>query len=102
VALVLPSLVLMIVISRMLMKYMQTPLVQSIFSGLRPAVVGLLLAATLLLMNAENFSSIGENAWQFWISVALFVATFVGVKLVKINPIHMICLAAYAGLMLLY
>jgi len=102
VALVLPSLVLMIVISRMLMKYMQTPLVQSIFSGLRPAVVGLLLAATLMLMNAENFSSIGENAWQFWISVALFVATFVGVKLVKINPIHMICLAAYAGLMLLY
>ena len=41
-ALVLPSLILMILISKMFMKYMNTPLVQSIFTGLRPAVVGLL------------------------------------------------------------
>lgn len=101
-ALMLPSLILMIVISKMFMKYMHTPLVQSIFEGLRPAVVGLLGAATLLLMNAENFSTPTEDAWQFWISVALFVATFVGTKFVKINPIVMICFAAYAGLMLLY
>lgn len=101
-ALVLPSFILMILISRMLMKYMDTPLVQSIFTGLRPAVVGLLLAATLLLMNSQNFGSLGVSPWQFWVSVALFVATFVGTKYVKINPIHMIGLAAYAGLMLLY
>ena len=101
-ALVLPSLILMILICRILMKYMKTPVVQSVFTGLRPAVVGLLLATTLLLMNSENFSSISENPWQFWISIALFVATFVGTKYVKINPIHMIFLAAYAGLMLLY
>ena len=48
-ALVLPSLILMILISKMFMKYMNTHLVQSIFIGLRPAVVGLLAAATLLL-----------------------------------------------------
>ena len=41
-ALVLPSLVLMILISRMLYKYMKTSAVQSIFIGLRPAIVGLL------------------------------------------------------------
>jgi len=44
-ALVLPSLILMILISKMFMKYMNTSLVQSIFTGLRPAVVGLLAAA---------------------------------------------------------
>ena len=38
-ALVLPSLILMILISKMFMKYMNTPLVQSVFKGLRPAVV---------------------------------------------------------------
>ena len=42
-ALVLPSLILMIVISKMFIKYMQTRTVQSIFAGLRPAVVGLWL-----------------------------------------------------------
>ena len=60
VALVLPSLVLMIVISRMLMKYMQTPLVQSIFSGLRPAVVGLLLAGHTGAMYCVLFVMLGH------------------------------------------
>ena len=71
-ALVLPSLILMILISKMFMKYMKTSLVQSVFTGLRPAVVGLLAAATLLLCNEENF------------------------------PIRMICYAGIAGLLLLY
>lgn len=101
-ALVLPSLILMILISKIFMKYMNTSAVQSIFSGLRPAVVGLLAAATLLLLNEENFGSIHLNPWQFWISVALFAATFYGTMFLKINPIRMICYAAFAGLLLLY
>lgn len=101
-ALVLPSVVLMILISKMFMKYWDTPVVQNVFTGLRPAVVGLLAAATLLLMNAENFSKPSENLWQFCISVFLFAATFVGTKVVKINPIKMIGFAAFAGLLLLY
>ncbi|MBR1687335.1 MAG: chromate transporter [Prevotella sp.] len=101
-ALILPSLILMIVISRMFLKYMHAPVVQSVFAALRPAVVGLLAAATLLLMTRENFSAPSENPWQFWISVALFCAAFYGVKVLKINPIRMICYCALAGLVLLY
>lgn len=101
-ALVLPSLILMIMISKMFLKYMNTPAVQSVFKGLRPAVVGLLGAASLLLMTPENFSLPGENPWQFWISVALFAATFIGTYVLKINPIRMIVYAAVAGLVLLY
>ena len=101
-ALVLPSLILMILISKMFLKYMDTPVVQNIFAALRPVVVGLLAAATLLLMNKENFSLPSVNPWQFWISVALFLATFVGTKFVKVNPIKMILFSAFAGLILLY
>ena len=101
-ALVLPSFILMILIEKILMKYMNTSSVQSVFSGLRPAVVGLLAAATLLLMNPENFSAPDVNPWQFWISCALFVASFVGTKYFKVNPIRMICYAGVAGLLLLY
>ena len=99
-ALMLPCFVLMIVISKLFMKYMNTSLVQSIFLGLRPAVVGLLAAATLLLANKENFST-PDNPWQFYISIFLFAATFVGTKWVGINPIRMILYAAFAGLVLL-
>ena len=101
-ALVLPSFILMIIISMMFMKYMKTQPVQNMFQGLRPAVVGLLFAASLLLMTPENFSTPSENPWQFWISCFLFVASFVGTKFFKINPIRMICYAAIAGLVLLY
>ena len=101
-ALVLPSLILMILISKMFLKYMRTNTVQSVFMGLRPAVVGLLAAATLLLCTKENFSSPSENAWQFWISVFLFIVTFFGTLVLKINPIKMIVMAGFAGLLLLY
>ena len=86
-ALVLPSLILMILISKMFMKYMKTSLVQSVFTGLR---------------NEENFSTPKENPWQFFISCALLIATAVGTGYLKINPIRMICYAGIAGLLLLY
>jgi chromate transporter len=101
-ALVLPSLILMILISKMFMKYMHHRSVESVFMGLRPAVVGLLAAATLLLMTPDNFSTPMEDPWQFGISCFLFVAAFVGVKFIGINPIRMICYCAAAGLVLLY
>ena len=91
-ALVLPSLILMILISKMFMKYMNTSAVQNVFAGLRPAVVGLLAAA------APPFI----NPWQFGISLFLFATTFAGTKFLKINPIRMIGYAAVAGLLLLY
>ena len=101
-ALVLPSLILKVLISKMFMKYMNTRPVKSIFKGLRPAVVGLLAAATLLLCNSDNFSAPSINMWQFCVSLFLFAATFVGTMWIKVNPIRMVCYAAIAGLVLLY
>ena len=46
---------------------------------LRPAVIGLVLAAALLLMNNHSFTD--------WKSVAIFVAAFVLTAWVKTNPI---------------
>ncbi len=101
-ALVLPSLILMILIAKMFMRFMHHHSVESVFHGLRPAVVGLLAAATLLLCTRENFSTPKENLWQFCISCFLFIASFYGVKVMKINPIHMILFSAVAGLVLFY
>lgn len=101
-SLVLPSFVLMILISKMFMRYMKARVVQSVFDGLRPTVVGLLAAATIMLLNKDNFGSPVDTTWQFIISVLLFAATFYGTLFVKINPIKMIGYAAIAGLLLLY
>lgn len=100
-AVVLPSLILMLAISRFFMKYKNHPAVEQTFMGLRPAVIGLLAAASLLLMNAENFSTPGQNPWQFFISVGLFLFAFIGQQVYKMNPILLLVLCGLTGLLLL-
>ena len=99
-AVVLPSLILMLAISRFFMKYKNHSSVEHTFMGLRPAVVGLLAAAALLLMNAENFSAPGENPWQFFISVGLFLFAFIGQMVYKMNPVLLLVLCGISGLLL--
>lgn len=100
-AVVLPSLILMILISRFLMAYRHHPAVEQVFTWLRPAVVGLLIAAALCLMTADNFSTPTENPWQFCISIAIFCFAFLSATIYKMNPIRIICLCGVAGLALL-
>lgn len=96
-AVMLPSIVLMLMVSRFFMKYSKHPAVEAVFKGLRPAVVGLVASAALLLMTEENFGSPTETPLQFWISVALFVAAFVALKFFKVNPILLLALAGLFG-----
>ena len=99
---VLPQFLIMVFVLKVLKKYWEHPVKKMIFDSLRPVVVGLIGAAALLLMDTENFGSPKVSLWQFGISVFLFVATFVGTQFFKINPIRMIYLAGFAGLLLYY
>lgn len=99
-AVVLPSFILMIAISRFFLKYQKHPLVESVFKGLRPAVVGLLAAAALVLMTAENFGNYQTNPYQFIVSVVIFLVAFIGTRKFKVSPILMIALCGAAGWLL--
>ena len=96
-AVMLPSIVLMLVVSRFFMKYSKHGCVEAVFKGLRPAVVGLIASAALLLMTEENFGSPSETPLQFWVSVSLFVVAFVAMKFFKISPILILVLAGVFG-----
>ena len=99
-AVVLPSFILMLAISKFFLKYQKHPVVEAVFSGLRPAVVGLLASAALVLMNAENFSSPKEDMYSFIISCLIFLIAFIGTRKYKINPILMSVVCGIAGLIL--
>ena len=90
-AVVLPSFILMLTISKFFLKYQKHPVVESVFSGLRPAVVGLLASAALVLM---------KDTYTFVVSVIIFLIAFVGTKKYKANPILMIIACGIAGLIL--
>ena len=96
-AVMLPSIVLMLIVSRFFMKYSKHKNVENVFRLLRPAVVGLIASAALLLMTEENFGSPTETPLQFWVSVTLFVAAFVAMKFYKVSPILILVLAGVFG-----
>ena len=96
-AVMLPSIVLMLIVSRFFMKYSKHRNVENVFRLLRPAVVGLIASAALLLMTEENFGSPTETPLQFGVSVALFVAAFVAMKFLKVSPILILLLAGVFG-----
>ena len=99
-AVVLPSFILMLTISKFFLKYQKHPAVEAVFSGLRPAVVGLLASAALVLMNVEHFGSPTDDTYTFVISIIIFLVAFIGTKKYHANPILMIIACGIAGLIL--
>lgn len=99
-AVVLPSFILMLALSHFILRYRKHPVMEAVFSGLRPAVVGLLASAALALMNTENFGSPTEDTRSFIISCVLFLIAFIGTRRYKLNPVGLIAACGVAGLLL--
>lgn len=93
----LPSFILMLLVSRFLLKYTDHPAVRSVFSALRPVVIGLIASAALMLMNRENFGDPSKDMAQFLLSVYLFAASFVAINKWKMNPIQVIIISGAIG-----
>ncbi|MCC8146704.1 MAG: chromate transporter [Bacteroidales bacterium] len=89
-AVCLPSFILVLAIAHSYRKFSANKYVEYAFEGLRPATVGLVGAAALLLMNNENFIDFK--------SIIIFVIAFILTMFTKLHPILLILLAGIAGL----
>lgn len=87
-----PSFLLVLLISYFFNKFKKNRYVEAAFTGLRPMTVGLIGAASLLLMNEENFID--------WKSILIFVGAFILSWKYKTHPILIICLAGVAGILI--
>ena len=94
---VLPSFLLVTLTSRYIRKHHDSPVIQGLFKGLRPVVVGLIASAALLLMNSANF---GTASMEIMWSIGICVAAFCVVFFTKIHPILVIVAAGIAGLII--
>ena len=92
--------ILMVSISKFLLKHSKSTAVNDIFSTLRPVIVGLLAAAAIMLMSKENFGDPSESPFVFTVSIIIFLLTFIGTRLDKISPIAIILLCGLAGLLI--
>ena len=92
-----PPFVLILYTGHFIRRHKDSPIIKSIFKGLRPVVVGLIASAALLLMNAENF---GNGTDMLQRTVPICIGSFLIVYFTKIHPIFVIILSAIVGLLI--
>lgn len=94
ITVVLPSFLLVIYTSRYIDRHRDSSFITGMFRGLRPVVPGLIAAAALLLMNADNF---GDNRRDVFISIAICVASLLAARFSKLHPIIIIIAMGVVG-----
>ena len=91
--------ILMLAVSRLLVRHKDSPIIKGIFAVLRPTIVGLIAAAALVLMNAETFGAPATARLQFVLSLVLFAAAFIAVYRFRVSPILILGLAGVFGML---
>ena len=100
IGLVLPSLIVILIVAAMLKRFKESPLVQKIFYGLRPASTGLIAAAGLsvAVANLVDSSSLGINWKGCILAVVLWLLTNKVKQTKKLHPIVFIGFSALVGI----
>ena len=93
---------LMLLISSFILKHKDHIVVKTILSILKLTVIGLIVAAAVLLVNPETFGSYSENPLQFVLSIMLFGAALFASLKWKTSPILLILLAGVVGFVVYY
>jgi len=90
--LVLPSVIIMTIFSKFYLKFQDNKYMDNAFAGLKIVVVGLILAAAIMLIDKNNFID--------WKSAVIFVVSVALVLKWKVSPILLTVIAAIAGIII--
>ena len=88
----LPSILIMTCLCRFFFVFKNNKYISAALSWMKPAAIGLIAAAALLLMNSHNFID--------WRSIAIAIVTFILAYFFKIGIIRLIILAGLMGYLL--
>lgn len=105
-AIMLPSFIIVLLLVKFYTRVKGSPLFEGVMSVIRPAVVGLIGAAALILIFkvdwnglVPSFSVVEEN-FPDWKSWCLFAAAFIASFKFKMNPILLIVVSGVLGLLI--
>lgn len=92
IGLILPSVIVMSFFSKFYLKFQDNKYMDNAFAGLKIVVVGLILAAAIMLIDKNNFID--------WKSAVIFIISVTLVLKWKVNPILLTVIAAIAGIII--
>ena len=104
-AVVLPSFLIILLIMILLKKLLKNKYVQAVLRGLKPCIIGIILATGVYMVFKRCFSGIAEfsvNLTAIGLTIALSIIYFGSRKILKngISPIALLGLSALAGVVL--
>ena len=105
-AIMLPSFIIVLLLVRFYNRVKGSPMFEGVMSVIRPAVVGLIGAAAIILMFKVDWNGlvpslhVVEENFPDWKSWCLFAAAFLASFKFKVNPILLIVLSGVMGLLL--
>lgn len=94
--------ILVLLISKYLLKHKDNPILKTVMSVLKLTVIGLIAAAAALLISPETFGSYTESPLQLFLSIGLFSAAFIASLKWKVSPILQIVIAGMVGFLVYY
>lgn len=94
---ILPSLLIILALGKILLKYGEHFIVKGIFYGLRPAVSALIVYAAFRLSVSNNIISINGCDIK---SILLIGAVFIILNTIKINPLLILLASALTGMLI--
>ena len=100
IAVVLPSFIIILLIMLLLKKALKNPYVQAVLRGVKPCIIGIILATGAYMIFRNGFSMAAPD-WKAPVLTALFAAIYFGSrKLGKlaVSPIALIGISAVAGI----
>ncbi len=99
-AVVLPSFVIILLIMVLLKKALKNPYVQAILRGLKPCIIGIILATGIYMILRNCFPQTAVD-WTALIMTAVLAVAYFGSRKIKkngISPIGLIGISAVAGI----
>jgi len=105
-AIMLPSFIIVLLLVKFYNRVKGSPMFEGVMSVIRPAVVGLIGAAAIVLMFKVDWNGlvpslqVVEENFPDWKSWCLFAAAFLASFKFKVNPILLIVLSGVMGLLL--
>jgi chromate transporter len=100
--LVSPSSIIIIIVARIFTTFKENAIVQSVFSGFRPAATGLIAAAGLGVIALSLYNS-EAAVWYKWLNLREFILMlilFILIRSLKKHPVVYIAAAGAAGMLL--
>lgn len=103
VGLCLPSFLALVYITKRYLKFKSNQYIQMLLTGVRPAVIGLLLTAAYIIGFQPVVGAFGNLFAHAWLGVKVVLLTtagFLALKITKVNPIWFIMLFGVVGMAL--